>query len=144
VQEYFVGGFRGSFARVAHVIPIDTEAYLNKAMQLSSYVLRNGKSLLIFPEGGRSFDGELMEFKKGVGILSLELNVPVVPAYIEGAFEALPRGAKWPRFKKITVRFGKPFHPADIDMTKKPSEMDVYQFFMNEVRERVKELRDQS
>jgi long-chain acyl-CoA synthetase len=144
VQEYFVGGFRGFFARVAHVIPIDTEAYLNKAMQLSSYVLRNGKSLLIFPEGGRSFDGELMEFKKGVGILSLELNVPVVPAYIEGAFEALPRGAKWPRVKQITVKFGKPLHPSDIDFTKKPSEMDVYQFFMNEVRERVKELRDQS
>lgn len=142
VQEYFVGGLRGSFARVAHVIPIDTEAYLNKAMQLSSYVLRKGKSLLIFPEGGRSFDGELMEFKKGVGILSVELNVPVVPVYIEGSFQALPRTAKWPKFTGIKVKFGKPLYPSEIEESKKLSDMDVYQFFMHEVRRRVRQLKE--
>jgi 1-acyl-sn-glycerol-3-phosphate acyltransferase len=104
--------------------------------------LRNGKSLLVFPEGGRSFDGDLIEFKKGVGILSLELNVPVIPAYIKGSFEALPRGARWPQFREIEVFFGKPVYPSDIDLSRKPADMDNYQFFINEVRERVGKLKE--
>ncbi len=140
IQKYFTGRAGKSFARLANVIPIDQEKYLNKALQMSSYVLRNGKSLLIFPEGGRSFDGELMEFKKGVGILAIELNIPVIPAYIEGSFEALPRSAKWPKFKQIKVAFGKPLFPYDADMSKKPAGTDNYQFFVDELKERVKNL----
>lgn len=140
IQKYFTGRFKGSFARLAHVIPIDPEAYLFNAMQMASYVLQNGKSLLIFPEGGRSLDGELMEFKKGVGILSIELNVPAIPTFIKGSFEALPRGAYRPKFKEINIIFGKPFYPSDLDMSKKPKEMDNYQFFADELRERVKNL----
>lgn len=141
MQKYFASRPGEIFARLAHVIPIDTELNLNRALQLSAYVLRNGKSLLIFPEGGRSFDGEMLEFKRGVGILSKELNVPVIPATIEGTFKALPRGSFLPKFTKITVRLGKPIYPSDIDMSKKPEGMDDYQFFMSEVRERVKQLR---
>ena len=107
MQKYFTGRLGESFARLANVIPIDQEKYLNKALQLSSYVLRNGKSLLVFPEGGRSFNGELMEFKKGVGILSAELNIPAIPVYIKGSFEALPRTAAWPKFREIKVTFRK-------------------------------------
>ena len=141
IQKYFTGKAGKSFARLANVIPIDQEKYLNKALQMSSYVLRNGKSLLIFPEGGRSFDGELMEFKKGVGILAIELNIPVIPAYIEGSFEALPRSATWPKFRQIKVAFGKPLFPYDTDMSKKPAGTDNYQFFVDELKERVKSLR---
>lgn len=142
IQKYFTGRAGKSFARLANVIPIDQEKYLNKALQTSSYVLRNGKSLLIFPEGGRSFDGELMEFKKGVGILAIELNIPVIPAYIEGSFEALPRSATWPKFRQIKVAFGKPLFPYNADMSKKPAGTDNYQFFVNELKERVKSLRN--
>ncbi|MFA6053752.1 MAG: AMP-binding protein [Thermodesulfovibrionales bacterium] len=140
IQKYFTGNAGKSFARLANVIPIDQEKYLNKALQMSSYVLRNGKSLLIFPEGGRSFDGKLMEFKKGVGILAIELNIPVIPAYIEGSFEALPRSAAWPKFRQIKVAFGKPLFPYNADMSKKPAGTDNYQFFVNELKERVKNL----
>ena len=142
IQKYFTGKIGEAFARLANVIPIDQELYLNKALQMSSYVLRNGKSMLVFPEGGRSFDGELMDFKKGVGILSMELNIPAIPVYIKGAFEALPRTAAWPRFSKIEVIFGKPLYPSDLDMSKKPEGMDEYQFFANELKERVRRLRD--
>ena len=141
IQKYFTGNAGRSFARLANVIPIDQEKYLNKALQMSSYVLGNGKSLLIFPEGGRSFDGELMEFKKGVGILAIELNIPVIPAYIEGSFEALPRSATWPKFRQIKVAFGKPLFPYNADMSKKTAGTDKYQFFVDELKERVKSLR---
>lgn len=81
-----------------------------------------------------------MEFKKGVGILSLELSVPVVPTHIKGSFEALPKGAIWPKFTGIKVIFGRPLYPSEIVMSNKPEGMDDYQFFANELRERVKEL----
>jgi long-chain acyl-CoA synthetase len=142
IQKYFTGKIGEAFAKLANVIPIDQELYLNKALQLSSYVLSNGKSMLVFPEGGRSFDGELMDFKKGVGILSTELNIPAIPVYIKGAFEALPRTAAWPRFRKIEVMFGKPLYPSDLDLSKKPEGVDEYQFFANELKERVRRLRD--
>jgi long-chain acyl-CoA synthetase len=93
IQKYFAGRLTSLFGRLAHVIPIDPDAYLHNALKLSSYVLRNGNSLLIFPEGGRTFDGNVMRFKKGVGILAQKLGVPVVPARIEGTYEIWPRGA---------------------------------------------------
>lgn len=139
-QKYFTGRFKEYFARLAHIIPIDPETYLNRALQMAAYVLRSRKSLLIFPEGGRSYDGEVMRFKKGVGILSLELNVPVIPTYIMGSFEALPRGAIWPKFTEIKITFGKPLYPSDLDMSRKPEDMDKYQFFVNELRDKVKGL----
>ncbi|MBI4689584.1 MAG: AMP-binding protein [Nitrospirae bacterium] len=139
-QKYFRGKFTAFFARLAHVIPIDPETYLNKALQLSAYVLKNNKTLSVFPEGGRSPDGNIMEFKKGIGILAIELGIPVIPAVIEGSFEALPRGSYVLRFKKIKLTIGKPFYPSDLDMNMKSEDIDKYQFFADEIRQRVKEL----
>jgi len=139
-QKYFTSRLTAFFARLAHVIPIDPETYLGKALQLSAYVLKNNKALFIFPEGGRSYDGTLMEFKKGIGILALELNVPVVPSHIEGSFEALPKGAFLPRFKKITIRFDKPFYPSLLDITGEQHGRDKYQLFADKLREKVKGL----
>lgn len=136
-QKYFTGWPLSLFARLSHVIPIDTESFLGKALQISSYILRNHCSLCIFPEGGRSIDGNVMEFRKGIGILAIEHNTPVVPTLIEGTFGALPRGAGWPRFRKIKITFGKPFYPLEINLLKKPEDMDNYQFFANKTKEKV-------
>ncbi|HAK89442.1 MAG: hypothetical protein A2X55_03530 [Nitrospirae bacterium GWB2_47_37] len=136
-RRYFTGGLKSWFARVSHVIPIDMETYLHKALQMSAYVLKNKKALCVFPEGGRSFDGSLMEFKKGIGILAVELNIPVVPAYIKGTFEAMPRGSKFIRPAKIEVLFGKPVSAFDMDMSLKPADTDEYRFFADELRKRV-------
>jgi long-chain acyl-CoA synthetase len=140
ISDFFAGALKGWFAKRAHVIPIDSSAYLNRALQTSAYVLRHGRSLCVFPEGGRSPDNTLLEFKKGVGILAIEMGIPVVPVYIKGAFEALPREAAWPKFSKISVTFGTPLSAKEIDFSKKPAEMDDYQYFAYLIREKVKEL----
>lgn len=71
-------------------------------------VLKGGGLLVIFPEGGRSKDGRLMEIKRGVGLLASLTEAEVVPAYIKGAHRVLPVGAKIPRPYKIKITFGKP------------------------------------
>lgn len=67
---------------------------------------------MIFPEGTRTRNGELGDFKKTFAILSCELNIPIVPVSIKGAFEALPRGSRFPKpFTKVEIDFLPPVSP---------------------------------
>jgi len=91
------------------IIPIDPGMHFVEAMQASSYVLKNNKMVCIFPEGERTIDGEIKEFKKGVGILAKELNVALVPVYIKGSYESWPRTKRLPKPYPIKIIFGKPF-----------------------------------
>ncbi|MGB8113887.1 MAG: lysophospholipid acyltransferase family protein [Candidatus Sulfotelmatobacter sp.] len=63
-------------------------------------------TLILYPEGTRSPDGEMREFKQGAGLFAIELGVPIVPAYVEGTHRILPKGKSIPRFGPVTVRFG--------------------------------------
>ncbi len=76
-------------------------------------VLKQNKNLVIFPEGTRTRNGKLGSFKKTFAILSKELNVPIVPVVINGAYEAMPKGRNFPLSKKVTVEYLKPVTPND-------------------------------
>ena len=95
-----------------NVIVMDLNNDLMLSLQKLAEVLKRGKSIMIFPEGTRTKDGDLGSFKRTFAILSTELNVPIVPVAISGAFEALPSGSLFPKpFKKINVKFMKPIYP---------------------------------
>jgi long-chain acyl-CoA synthetase len=95
-----------------NVIVMDLNNELKESIQKLAEVLRSGRNIIIFPEGTRSKDGQLGDFKRTFAILSSELNVPVVPVAIKGAFEALPKGAIFPRiFSRVHVRFLQPVYP---------------------------------
>ena len=78
----------------------------------SSNLLKSGWNLVLFPEGSRSIDGRMGEFKPGVGHLANETGTPVVPMHIRGAFQVMPRGQKLPLPGPVRVRIGKPMSPA--------------------------------
>jgi 1-acyl-sn-glycerol-3-phosphate acyltransferase len=63
---------------------------------------------ILFPEGARSRDGKMMSFKGGLGRLVAGTEVPVVPCYLDGTFQALPPNCRCPRPGKITLRIGEP------------------------------------
>jgi long-chain acyl-CoA synthetase len=106
-------------ANTNNVIVVDINKDLKQSLQKMAEVLKKGKNLIIFPEGTRSRDGELGNFKKTFAILSAELGVPVIPVAIDGAYKAMPKGAKIPRpFKKINVKFLDPIYPANLDYDK--------------------------
>ena len=88
-----------AFARRHNVIVMDINRDLRRSLQNLGELLRTGKNLVIFPEGTRTHTGELGRFKKAFAILSRELNVPVVPVSIQGAFEAFPRGSRIPKLR---------------------------------------------
>lgn len=82
---------------------LDREAF-GKAISL----IQAGEVVVIFPEGGRSHDGHLRPPKAGIGVIVSRTGCPVVPAYLKGTFDVLPTGARWPRWRQVTLRFGAP------------------------------------
>ena len=101
-------------AKRNNVIVMEKSNLKNSILKLSE-VLKKGKNVIIFPEGSRSYDGEMVPFKKTFAILSKELNVPVVPVCIRGAYDVLPRGSRWIKSKKIEVEYLKPVVPENGD-----------------------------
>ena len=99
-------------ARRNNVIVMDLHNELKESIQKMAEVLKRGRNIIIFPEGTRTKDGMMGEFKKTFAILSAELNVPIVPVAISGAYEAMPRGKHLPRlFSKVNVKFLQPVYP---------------------------------
>ncbi len=113
-EKHLKSRFLKFFANRHHIIIMDLNKDLKESIQKMGEALKKKKNLIIFPEGTRSFDGSLGEFKKTFAILSRELNVPIVPVSIKGAVNALPRGSKFPRpFKRVSVEFLKPVYPGE-------------------------------
>lgn len=81
-----------------------------EALAYSQWLLHNGWSLLIFPEGRRSRTGELLPFHGGPGILATQQNVPVLPIYIEGANQILPPGTNRSQAAPVVARVGDLLH----------------------------------
>ena len=100
----------GRLIRAVHARPVRREGSDPRALRTSALLLEEGKALLIFPEGTRSLDGRLGEAKAGVGMLAVKSGAPVVPAYVSGTLEALPKGAAWPRRSQVSVSFGPALH----------------------------------
>jgi 1-acyl-sn-glycerol-3-phosphate acyltransferase len=89
-------------------IPLRLGRLDRKAFDKAIALIKQGKVVVIFPEGSRTLDGRLQEAKAGLGMIVAQTGCSVVPAYLKGTFEVLPSGAKWPRFRQVTVRFGEP------------------------------------
>ncbi|HTU99966.1 MAG TPA: lysophospholipid acyltransferase family protein, partial [Luteitalea sp.] len=84
------------------------EAGARQTLRYIGQLFEEGQSLLIFPEGKRTMEGEINEFRAGIGMIGARLGVPVVPVRLVGADRVLHQKAKFPRVGPVTVRFGAP------------------------------------
>ena len=113
-RKHVINGLFEWLARNCNVIIVEVGRDVQTSLQMMAQALREGGNLLIFPEGTRSADGQLGDFKGTFAALALELNAPVIPIAISGAYRALPRGQRLPRFfTRVTVRFLPPIPAAD-------------------------------
>lgn len=103
------------FYRWNRAIPVATRGGNREALRAARAVLQQGRVVGIFPEGGMSRDGLPLLGNPGAMSLVLDDGVPIVPVGIVGANVALPPGAKWPRPRRIVVRFGEPITSAQIE-----------------------------
>lgn len=124
---------RRYLASRSNVIVMDLSKDLKHSILKMAEVVKQGKKILIFPEGTRTLSGKLGKFKKTYAILSAELNVPVVPVVITGAYAAMSSGAK--KIKKgerITIEFLPAIYPEG----KTPEELNAL------VKERIAEAKN--
>lgn len=145
---WFATRFQGWFAGTClNALPIEREGNFTDFLQdlrAANAVMSENNGLLIFPEGTRSLDGKLQPFKPGVlSLLIYTPNVPVIPAYIEGTFHALPKGRNFPKKHPVRIVFGEPFTfpPEDWgEQDKAQIDPDRYQEFLELAQNRVAEL----
>jgi long-chain acyl-CoA synthetase len=96
---------------VLGAIPFGRSSDIRASLERVADLANDGFSVIIFPEGRRSEDGQMGAMREGIGLLAANLRVPVVPVYIEGAHEIMPKGTWLPRHRGasgIRVRFGAP------------------------------------
>ncbi len=98
-----------TFIRALNARPVQQGVSDIKAMRFALDLMKQGESMLIFPEGSRTETGQTLEFKSGMMLLVKRGNAMIVPTAVEGAFEAWPRNRSFPKlFGRIGVKFGKP------------------------------------
>lgn len=112
--KHFSKGYMKTLGENSNVILVDINKNLGEVLQTLAMVLRSGKSVAIFPEGARTRDGKMLEFKKAFAILAKELNIPIVPFGIKGAFEAFPSNSKFPKSSNVEIRFFERIEPKDM------------------------------
>jgi 1-acyl-sn-glycerol-3-phosphate acyltransferase len=116
-QELFEGPFLGWLLPRVYVLPINRGSADRVAIQRATDLLTRGEPVGIFPEGTRQAPGtpadQATEAHAGVSFIAMRAGVPVVPVGIAGTQLALPKGAKLPRFPRVTIRYGEPVCPED-------------------------------
>jgi long-chain acyl-CoA synthetase len=151
-QELFIMGARDYFFNrrlkgwffhtFLNVIPFDRGENVIEGLRLAQAVLRANRPVLIYPEGRRSANGELQPFKAGIGLLGVELGVPIVPCYVSGTHAALPKGRTWPRRSQVRVTFAPPI-PMDEYRARYSAEdrRELWRHIAEDVRAAVDRLR---
>lgn len=107
--------FSKFFARNGNIIVMNINKDLKESLQQIAAVIKEGNNMVIFPEGARSRDGKIMSFKKTFAIISKELNVPVIPIVIDGAYDKFSIGSKFPKPGKIKLTFLDPINPEPLN-----------------------------
>jgi len=96
-------------AILVNALPFARQARVRESLSLCRQLLANpGTILIIFPEGTRSTTGEVGEFKSGIGALVAGCDVAVAPCFVDGSFQAWPKGKRFPRPRKVRLVVGRP------------------------------------
>ena len=102
-------------ARLAQItvdaFPIPRSGGARPHLEYLKELLRNNWSVIIFPEGRLTVTGAIGTFRKGAAILAMDAGVPIVPAYVDGMYEVMPRFRRVPRPGRVTVTFSPPVVP---------------------------------
>ena len=105
---------RAFFENLTNLRAIDRKSGLRASERQAGEILTQGKTMLVFPEGTRSTDGEVHEFKPLLGHLAMAYNVDILPLYLGGTRDAMPKGSKIPTKRDLFARIGPPITVTDM------------------------------
>lgn len=126
LEKIFLVGY--ACKRAGHIMVDDSSVSgIRTTIEESEKMLRGGMSLVIFPEGSRTFDGKMIPFKRGAFMLAAEYRLPVVPITIDGAFERMPRTTYNVTPGKIILTIHKPIFPGEKGFNTKKLMAECYE-----------------
>jgi len=148
-KDYFFGSDKRKYYLnlLMNLIPIDRDAdkksIINYLAACREFTKSGNRSLIIYPEGTRSKTGMIQPFRKGPAMISAELGLPIVPAYIKGTFNAWPKGKMFMKPSMISIKIGKPVYPNDFfcNDENNSSNFQSYRKITDELERRVHKLK---
>lgn len=143
-QDYFyVNKYRKTIVEfLFNTFPFERIGDFVKGLKICEELIKQGNSVILFPEGTRSIEGDIHTFKPGLGSLAYNLKVPIIPTYIKGAHEALGKGCTLPLPRKIEICFGETIYPDKLNLYNLKTNYEKYTYISNLVFERVKRLKE--
>ncbi len=126
-----------------NMIPFERRGKFLDCLKICQTTIAEKKYILFFPEGTRSATGEMQLLKLGLGMLVMQLQVTVIPAYVSGTYQALPKGSRFPQRYPITVSFGVPLEfPDQQNQVSKEERNQLYQSIIDRVSTAMADLKN--
>jgi 1-acyl-sn-glycerol-3-phosphate acyltransferase len=151
-KTLFKGAF-GSYLRRVNCVPVDQEGVAKEGLKTIIALLDEGKAVLVFPEGERTWNGDIQELKPGIQLIIRRTKPPIIPVGVAGAFDAFPRTRKFPSFSPlfmpangagIAVSVGAPLDGAHYAEVPREQMLTELQQAMQRMKERAEHLRRKS
>ncbi|HEV7374240.1 MAG TPA: AMP-binding protein [Pyrinomonadaceae bacterium] len=134
---------RAYMENFTNTVPIERSGSLRQSLRHARSFLERGYNALIFPEGTRSLTGKIAEFKPITGYLALSCRVGILPIYLYGTYEAMPKGSNMIRSRNIGARIGRFLTYEElVDLTKDMPRAEAYRLIAALVQHSVENLRD--
>ena len=128
--------------KICGALPVDRDQMDRTTLREVFALLERRETLLIFPEGTRTHDGRLGEAKLGVGLIAHHARATVIPAYVRGSYEILPRHAKRIHLNRCAVSFGP---PVELDaLYRQGKSKEVYKLIGDRIMESIRRLEESS
>lgn len=126
-KRLFKNGFINFLFENMNVYPVGDDASNLHSFKVIMKLLAEDQKVIVFPEGFRSTDGNLLPLKTGVAMIAMRTDCPIIPVYIHGSYEAWPRDKKFPQFgTKLACVFGSPLYPKDFkELDKKKAQEEL-------------------
>ena len=126
-----------------NTVPIERSGSLRQSLRHARSFLDRGYNALVFPEGTRSVTGEIVEFKPVVGYLALACKVGILPLYLRGTYEAMPKGSNLIKSREIGARVGRYLSYEELEeMTRGMARAEAYRLIAALVRHEIINMRD--
>jgi long-chain acyl-CoA synthetase len=126
-----------------NTVPMERSGSLRQSLRHARSFLERGYNALVFPEGTRSLSGEMAEFKPIIGYLALTCRVGILPIYVYGTYEAMPKGSNLIKSRNIGTRIGRYLSFEELEgMTKGMARAEAYRLIAALTRHQVENLRD--
>ena len=136
---------RAVMENFTNLVPMERTGSLRQSLRHARSFLDRGYNALIFPEGTRSMTGVMADFKPVVGYLALASRVGILPIYLQGTYEAMPKGSNIIKSRDVAARIGRFLSIEELEeLTRGMSRAEAYRLIAALVRNEVANLRDRT